>query len=119
VKDFKADQLSFEIMIENSYSFQKHSFSTTNWLTSDPGSGVRGTCLNKMSTLDDAWIHRASGLPQIGCNVTIKTMACFQDGPGCVMVMLWVGVRIRNTKVIPELETDRRSSESSPLVSTH
>ena len=44
-KNSGAYQPSFEIMIENSYSFRKHSFSTTYWLTSDPGSDVRGICM--------------------------------------------------------------------------
>ena len=32
----------FEIMIENGYSFRKHSFVTIDWFKSDSGSGVRG-----------------------------------------------------------------------------
>jgi len=44
-KTLSADQLFFEMMIENSYSFQKHSFGTIYWLTSDLGSSIRGICL--------------------------------------------------------------------------
>jgi len=43
-KNSRADQVSFG-MIENSYSFRKHSFGTIYWLTSDPGAGVRAICL--------------------------------------------------------------------------
>ena len=70
-KNSRADQLSSEIMIKNSYSFRKQSFGTIYWLTSDPGSGVWGICL-ELSNISNARIHRASSPRQGGRCVTIK-----------------------------------------------
>jgi len=51
-KNSREDQLSFEIVIENSYSFRKHNFGTFYWLTCDLESGVRVSVWNYKSTSD-------------------------------------------------------------------